>query len=570
METTAKQINFDNLFNTKHQIFGRVSKYVMTNEHLNCTDKVTYTLLASYAGNGDIAFPSRNTLTNALGIGEKRLDNSIFRLNIRNYIKTEKQKTTGKYKKNIYKIIRCPKPYEITPEDERTASDYRQIQERGINGYAYGVFVRDVLLDHKLDTVAKAVYLYFCALAGNTNIAYPKIEHTLYHLKISRNTYHKYLIQLVGYGYVRSIKIRDNHGRFNKQAYELVAHPNAGKETSFDYKPAQTIEKPASTREEPVSPCTKNGGTENAKTVPIIEQSCEEPKYIELYENLDISDTDRSAPCAQNEVAQPGASLPSAKNDGYNTNRINTNSFSKTISNSNLSIQGIPNVDRVDNKCSENKSDSIDSQNFKISKINKKVLSQSSQNKTYASVKPNDVLNELLINKNIPLVYSDNPEALNTAVSLLTNEVNFTASSFLKNVILKSLVDLCSNSSMLDRINTHITIFAPGSPYQSVSFDSWFSDFEKSFSAYVSKREFSQIINDSSQRVTRYDGIRNIYAYTKQALIKSLFDFWHVEPIQNDCSSPDSYEYQSYNCQKRSSFDIEEFFAKAAKKSMKY
>lgn len=224
----ASKSEFKNKF--KNKLYGKIPTPIMTDRKLSCEAKALYGTLICYMNMDNDVSPPVWLLIYVLHIGKEKLRKLFAELIIQGYI--EKKKVEH-FKKNIYTIIACPSKYENVPEPENEKDTkrykiYKDIKKRGLQAGGYGIVPRLIMTKfNNLDIKAKAILLYFCAFADNTDTVWLEAERIQYHLRISRNTYYRYLAQLVEKNIVESITIRDNHGRFAKQAYVLVSHPNA-------------------------------------------------------------------------------------------------------------------------------------------------------------------------------------------------------------------------------------------------------------------------------------------------------------------------------------------------------
>lgn len=66
--------------------FGIISKLVMQDRDLSITAKAIYAYLASYLGNGDSCFPSRDRVCSDLGIGKDTFRKHIASLIDKGYV----------------------------------------------------------------------------------------------------------------------------------------------------------------------------------------------------------------------------------------------------------------------------------------------------------------------------------------------------------------------------------------------------------------------------------------------------------------------------------------------------
>lgn len=88
------------------QGFGIIPKMVMQDKRLTAEAKAIYGYFCSYAGAGQIAFPSRNKIVSDLGMGIRRYYNHFNLLTKYGYIKAEQEKSsTGQFQRNIYTLM---------------------------------------------------------------------------------------------------------------------------------------------------------------------------------------------------------------------------------------------------------------------------------------------------------------------------------------------------------------------------------------------------------------------------------------------------------------------------------
>ena len=96
------------------------------------------------------------------------------------------------------------------------------LEVEGIYAKGFGVISKAIMLDLDLSIEAKAIYSYFCSLAGNGATAFPSRDTILSHLKISKDYYYKHFKQLMEQGSIRV----DRVGKFPcKNIYTLVNNP---------------------------------------------------------------------------------------------------------------------------------------------------------------------------------------------------------------------------------------------------------------------------------------------------------------------------------------------------------
>ncbi|WP_312648914.1 helix-turn-helix domain-containing protein [Aminipila sp.] len=103
------------------QGYGLNPKIVMRDKRLTPEAKCIYSYLASFAGGGNQAFPSRNIMLEELQMSKDRYYKHLKYLTDADYIRVERTKnSTGTFDKNIYTIVALPNPVvadENVPED---------------------------------------------------------------------------------------------------------------------------------------------------------------------------------------------------------------------------------------------------------------------------------------------------------------------------------------------------------------------------------------------------------------------------------------------------------------------
>ena len=86
----------------------------------------------------------------------------------------------------------------------------------------YGKIPKSIMLDPTLPLESKAIYAYFCALAGSGRQTYPYRDTVLRELGLSKNTYYKYYRPLVERGYLAVEKPADKSAA---NVYTLLLSP---------------------------------------------------------------------------------------------------------------------------------------------------------------------------------------------------------------------------------------------------------------------------------------------------------------------------------------------------------
>lgn len=89
-----------------------------------------------------------------------------------------------------------------------------------LNSKGYGTIAKLAMQDRNLDITAKAIYAYFNSFTGAGNCCFPTRDKICYDLKISNDTFSKYLKQLVENGYVTVEQVKEK-GRFSHNTYTI-------------------------------------------------------------------------------------------------------------------------------------------------------------------------------------------------------------------------------------------------------------------------------------------------------------------------------------------------------------
>ena len=89
-----------------------------------------------------------------------------------------------------------------------------------LNSKGYGTIAKLAMQDRNLDITAKAIYAYFNSFTGAGNCCFPTRDKICYDLKISNDTFSKYLKQLVENGYITVEQVKEK-GRFSHNIYTI-------------------------------------------------------------------------------------------------------------------------------------------------------------------------------------------------------------------------------------------------------------------------------------------------------------------------------------------------------------
>lgn len=91
-----------------------------------------------------------------------------------------------------------------------------------VNSDGYGILPKKVMRDETLDGTAKLIYAYFCSFAGAGDSCFPSRSLICRELKITTNTFSKYLRQLVTRGLISVEQVKDK-GKFSHNVYTINA-----------------------------------------------------------------------------------------------------------------------------------------------------------------------------------------------------------------------------------------------------------------------------------------------------------------------------------------------------------
>ena len=205
--------------------FGVLPKFVMRDQDLGIGAKGLYAYYCSLAGSEIVAFPKRETIIKQLKINKETFYNYQSELIKEGYITVnqvrEKYQLFGS---NVYTLVQNPKKLRMGPEP-KMKDGYETAYYAGLKSYGYGIIPRIVMQDPRLDIKAKAIYAYYVVYTGAGRMSYLRRELILQHLGISKNTYGKYMQQLVILDYMAIQQRTDQRGRFASNTYILRNNP---------------------------------------------------------------------------------------------------------------------------------------------------------------------------------------------------------------------------------------------------------------------------------------------------------------------------------------------------------
>lgn len=237
--------------------FGLISKYTMLDRDLSLTAKSIYAFLCSMAGNGNTAFPGRDTITYYLGINKETFYTHFKQLTDQGYISVQKQVAErGRFAHNLYCIESNPKKFAEETQQTNGGTLYGSLAYCGLTSSGYGMIPKAVMYDERLSAKAKGLYAYFASFTGSGKVAFPKQENIIYHLHISKDLYYKCLKELVGHNYITVVQ-RFVNGRRGVNDYYLSDKPGSVAESTV----------PQEVEQLPVFPDTVKPDTEKQDAV---------------------------------------------------------------------------------------------------------------------------------------------------------------------------------------------------------------------------------------------------------------------------------------------------------------
>lgn len=89
-----------------------------------------------------------------------------------------------------------------------------------VQDIGYGFIPRSIMRNKNLSLQAKAIYSYLASFAGNTGKAFPSVSLMLSELKLSKDTYYKYIDELKESGAIQ-VKQERSNGVFGRNIYYL-------------------------------------------------------------------------------------------------------------------------------------------------------------------------------------------------------------------------------------------------------------------------------------------------------------------------------------------------------------
>lgn len=205
--------------------FGIIPRFAMQDPDLSCWGKLLYAYLCSLAGNGNQAWPKRDTIIRYLNIGKNTYYSAQRELTSQGYIAV-KQNRQGT---NIYTLISCPektkRQYKRCVKSTPNSLDMNRVISFGLKAGGYGMLPRLVMQDDRLWPKAKLVYAYLASYAGAGCVAFPSNQMVMEELRLNRRAWQRSVRELSTYGYLKVIQRRSGNGRYDICDYCLLDTP---------------------------------------------------------------------------------------------------------------------------------------------------------------------------------------------------------------------------------------------------------------------------------------------------------------------------------------------------------
>ena len=209
----------------KSRGYGIVAKIVMKDEDITAQAKALYALITSFASNGNTYMPSRDKLIAWLGIAKNTYYKYFKELKVAGLITVTQKNSNGSFGVNTYTIKERPTKY-LEGEYQTSKKEYSEIQIVGIYGIGYGIIPKIPMQDSRLDIYSKAIYAYFCSIAGSGNKIFPESIEVIKALGINQKTYNRYLKQLKDYNYITVKQKKSDTGEWRGNNFYLNQFPS--------------------------------------------------------------------------------------------------------------------------------------------------------------------------------------------------------------------------------------------------------------------------------------------------------------------------------------------------------
>lgn len=115
--------------------------------------------------------------------------------------------------------------------------------DRLTENFGFGIIPKQVMKDSTLSLASKGLYSYLCAYAGNKDTAFPSISLITYELKISKDTFYKYMNELKDRKYIETTQEKAENGQFKHSVYNLLPCPKIPDTVKPDTETPDTVNK---------------------------------------------------------------------------------------------------------------------------------------------------------------------------------------------------------------------------------------------------------------------------------------------------------------------------------------
>ncbi len=204
--------------------YGKVSKCLMLDTHVEPSAKGLFAYYATYTGGGrNFAFPSRAKILRDLRIGSNTMYKFRKQLEDRGYVRVhEVFDKKHQQMNNHYVIDMCPENVLSELGKDKYHSAIMRLK-------GWGNMPRMVALDDRLDLKSIGLYGYISSLSGSDGYCTFKYEYQKLTFGLKKEPFQKHLRKLVDCGYLTKYQLHVN-GAIRGTVYELTDHRLSCKE----------------------------------------------------------------------------------------------------------------------------------------------------------------------------------------------------------------------------------------------------------------------------------------------------------------------------------------------------
>lgn len=200
--------------------YGCAAKYAMQDKELDISAKGLYAYLCSLTGGGRTTWPRRDNILKVLKLSKTTYYKVLGYLTDAGYITVTPTRMAGKWDRNVYTIVSNPKRF----TEAQAETGESQLQYRGMMSAGFGMIPRLAMQDPRMSIKEKALYAYMLCYANAGTSAFPQVSTIISHLKISTDSYQKYMKTLEKLGYIIKTQ-RRTEGRFGVFDYYICEQP---------------------------------------------------------------------------------------------------------------------------------------------------------------------------------------------------------------------------------------------------------------------------------------------------------------------------------------------------------